>query len=525
MNGHAAGRAVIQDIVASAPEITIAAAAGPLDNLDDRVKADPDYVLSDAVIDALLKLSPLDRERKLSHPAFHKRRTLFRQILKSQQVTKEAGGQGEVIAFDEPDPWPHPVAPVDLLDDLSAFISAHVILPEGAADALAVWIVLTYIFQQFETIPQVLITSPEPQCGKTTLLDVLRLLVAKPLLAMNISPPALFRTISEYRPTLLLDEADRLLPDNRELIGLINAGYERSGAAIRLVGDDHKSRQFSVFTPMVIAAIGEIAATIHSRSIEIRMERATSEERSKRKRLNRAAKQNAHDIKRRITKWAEEASGELPECHEELPYRVGGDDDRRADNYRPLLTITEAVGVAWTERLIHAGQRLNPSSKALGGIHNALLQSLYAIACREAHRGKEFLSTAEIIDELMQMEEQPWRAMPRSHKEITPRDLWNLLGRYSLTRCQFRNSAGLNTWGLRIKACEDAFNRYLAAPANAADAADAAAPSPQKIKNSESEPVRRPGEGMTYEEHMRRRRLMSEQRRPLAELRQREAEQ
>jgi hypothetical protein len=509
LNSHATGAATIQNIVATAPEIALADVAGPLDNLDERIKADPSYLFSDALLEALRKQPPLERERTLAQPAFHKRRTTFRQLLKGPETAKEADGQGEALAFDEPEPWPHPVALADLLDDLSDFISAHVILPEGAADALAVWIVMTFVFQQFETIPQALAISPEPQCGKTTLLDVLRLLVAKPLLAMNISPPALFRTVAEHRPTLLLDEGDRLLPNNPELIGLINAGYERSGVAIRLVGDDHKSRQFRVFTPMVIAAIGEIAATIHSRAIEIPMKRATPEERSQRKRLDKAAKHKAHDLKRKLVKWAQEAPEELPECHEELPYRIGGDDDRRADNYRPLLTITEAAGGGWTERLIRAGQALNSGGKALGGIHNALLQSLRTIVQRDAYRDREFLSTTEIIDELVQMEEQPWGAMPKSHKEITPREFWFLSKRYGLASTQFRNSAGNNVQGLRVVDCQDAFKRYLDSSAEGAgDAGLAEAPSREKIKNFHAEPP------LSHDEYMRRRRLMNEKREP-----------
>jgi hypothetical protein len=74
--------------------------------------------------------------------------------------------------------------------------------------------------------------SPEKRCGKTTLLTVLSELVNRPVVAANISSPALFRVIEETRPTLLIDEADTLLQGNDELRGILNSGYTRKTAYV-----------------------------------------------------------------------------------------------------------------------------------------------------------------------------------------------------------------------------------------------------------------------------------------------------
>ena len=48
--------------------------------------------------------------------------------------------------------------------------------------------------------------------------------------ASNISSPAFYRAIEELRPTLLIDEADTLLPGNAQLRGILNSGDTRDMA-------------------------------------------------------------------------------------------------------------------------------------------------------------------------------------------------------------------------------------------------------------------------------------------------------
>ena len=50
--------------------------------------------------------------------------------------------------------------PIDLLNDLSALVSRFVIVPEGAADMLALWVLHTYTFQCEEVSTYVGVESP-----------------------------------------------------------------------------------------------------------------------------------------------------------------------------------------------------------------------------------------------------------------------------------------------------------------------------------------------------------------------------
>jgi hypothetical protein len=125
----------------------------------------------------------------------------------------------------------------------------YVILESEGYIAAALFILHAYALEASTISPRLAITSPEMQCGKTTLLSVLESLVPKPLKADNVTAAAVFRVVESARPTLLIDEADSFLKDNEELRGVLNSGHRSNGQAIRLVGDDHEARVFSTFCP------------------------------------------------------------------------------------------------------------------------------------------------------------------------------------------------------------------------------------------------------------------------------------
>jgi hypothetical protein len=142
------------------------------------------------------------------------------------------------LKLDAPEPWPESVHGAALLSALAGAIRQYVVLSKEDADAAALWCVHTYAFDTFPCTPRLAITSPTPRCGKTTLLDVIETLVARPLQTANISAAAVFRTVEIARPTLLIDEADTFLGEHEELRGILNSGHRRGGQVIRTVGDD-----------------------------------------------------------------------------------------------------------------------------------------------------------------------------------------------------------------------------------------------------------------------------------------------
>jgi hypothetical protein len=74
-------------------------------------------------------------------------------------------------------------------------------------------------------------------------LDIVEGLVHDPLVAMNATVAAVFRSLGiDHPPTLIVDEVDtifgskRVAENNEDLRGLLNAGFQRGKDALRCVG-------------------------------------------------------------------------------------------------------------------------------------------------------------------------------------------------------------------------------------------------------------------------------------------------
>lgn len=130
-----------------------------------------------------------------------------------------------------------------MLDQIAAAASRHLVLPAGAADAVALWILHAHAHDTAAISPILAFTSPTPECGKTTAPILLSALVPRPLPASNITAAAIFWGVEKWMPTLLIDEADTFLRDSDDLRGVLNSGHCRSGAfVIRTHGKDHEPR-------------------------------------------------------------------------------------------------------------------------------------------------------------------------------------------------------------------------------------------------------------------------------------------
>src|SRR5438093_9924741 len=68
-----------------------------------------------------------------------------------------------------------------ILDEVRRFLERYIVFPEpGESAILALWIVHTWTWHAFDFTPYLHIYSPEKRCGKSHLLDLIALLVARP---------------------------------------------------------------------------------------------------------------------------------------------------------------------------------------------------------------------------------------------------------------------------------------------------------------------------------------------------------
>jgi len=132
------------------------------------------------------------------------------------------------------------------------------------------------------------------------------------------------------------------LRDNTELRGILNAGHRRNAFVLRVEGDDHEPRRFSVWCPKVIAMIGKPHATLSGRSIVVELKRKTMLE--KRERFTDGCL-NDH-LARKCARWAADNEGRLRSHQPSLPESLF---NRTADNWIPLVTIADIAGSGWQE--------------------------------------------------------------------------------------------------------------------------------------------------------------------------------
>jgi hypothetical protein len=69
----------------------------------------------------------------------------------------------------------------ELLATIAQTVRRFLVVPDESITTITLWILLTYLFDSFGVCPNLAILSPEKRCGKTTLLELMTVLVTRAL--------------------------------------------------------------------------------------------------------------------------------------------------------------------------------------------------------------------------------------------------------------------------------------------------------------------------------------------------------
>jgi hypothetical protein len=354
---------------------------------------------------------------------------------------------------------------MEILSHLAQLIRRYIALTAAEADVIALWIVHTHAFGAAETTPYLAITSAEKRCGKSRLLELLELLVAKPWLTGSVSAAVLFRTIHETHPTLLLDESDATFNGNREfgeaLRGILNSGHRFGGKASRCerAGDNFVRRDFDTFCPKAIAGIGKLPDTVADRSIPIRLRRkppGTDVARFRR----REVEAEASELRTQVSEWAAEWMDALIGMRPELPESLS---DRQQDGAEPLLAIADWAGGEWPDRARAALVELLTGTVAEDQSESVRL--LADIRGVFNLTGRDKLSSSELLGKLAQDETLPWGEFSNG-RPLTPIGLARLLKPLGICPGTIRLEKE-TAKGYLKENFADAWTRYLPSPLSA----------------------------------------------------------
>lgn len=347
-----------------------------------------------------------------------------------------------------------------VIEEMEAFITDYIVLPEFTPTVIAAWIAAAWLCSVWDRFPHLSIYSPEKRCGKTRLLDVLTLITPNALSVSSISPAALYRVIgrSKQRPTIILDEAQFLSRAKSEagetIRELLNAGIEKDAKVIRCGGKKmDEVLEFPTYSPKIFAQIGEPEGVLGDRSLLIEMRRKTDSDSVQRLRM-REVRPRATAIRERLRQWAADNEEFADIIYPHIkPLDI--ENDRMIDLLMPLQVVLYlddrrdglATLSAYALSLEERDKRQESQSWGV-----RLLT-----ACREIFDGESFIPTATLIEQLIARDEEPWHRWNRGDG-MNPESLAKLLRPYGITPQHNRTRTQRGYFASNF---EEAWGRYL----------------------------------------------------------------
>jgi putative DNA primase/helicase len=361
--------------------------------------------------------------------------------------TEDDKGQGRVAKIKDILPWHDPVNGDRLATTLAAAIKTYLVLTDAQVDAVALWILQTWLVGKFTIAPRLAITSPTKGCGKTTALSILSKVTRRPKRAGSISPPALFRAVEQFQPTLLLDETEKYVELNADLHGLLNEGHRKGGTVMRVLGEKLELVEFSVFGAVAYARNGKIPDDLEQRSIVIEMQRRRPDEMLAELREDRC--ESLLNIARMCARWADDA------VIDDYDPDMGDLINRTADNWRPLFAIADLIGEDWPERARLAAAELAPrESDSIGTMLLADIQAVFN------EKNTDRLPSEELCEALVAIEGRSWAEFGKARKPISKNQLARLLKDFHIKPDNVRIGSRVPK-GYHRQQFEEAWQRYL----------------------------------------------------------------
>jgi putative DNA primase/helicase len=325
-------------------------------------------------------------------------------------------------------------------------------MTDEAALTVALWVIFTWVHVEAAVhSPILVVTSPEAECGKSTLLGLLQFLVRRALSSVGISSAVLYRSIKKWGPTIAIDEADVAFVQNEDLRAVVNSGWTRGQGVLRCEGDEHEPRLFPTFCPKAIGLKGKkLPDTTASRAVVIELKRKLEGEQVTD--FRHIDDPGLQELRQKLMRWAIDNVVALQNAHPVLPAAF---TNRVAANWHLLPAIADAVGGGWPEKAREAAVAIAKVKAAV----NASIGIQLLADIRTAFGNKDCQFSATLIEILKTDPEGPWAEYARG-KPITQKQMANRLRAYGIVSETLWIN-GNSAKGYKRAAFEDVWTRYL----------------------------------------------------------------
>ncbi len=308
----------------------------------------------------------------------------------------------------------------NVIAKIENYLSKYVIFSdENYKLPIALWIAGTYAWPNFDAFPYLCITADTKRAGKTRLSELVGFTCSNPRNTAAMSAAAMYRSIQEESPTLIMDETESFGSESAsDIRTVLNVGYRKGQVVRKSKGDSFV--EYNTYCPKVFILIGDVFDTLRDRSIVVRMRRGTPAEMNSLTRFTYdAAKEQGKELREKMSAEVESNLSAISEQYVNstgIPFL----SDRDEEIWTPLFTLCQILAPERIKELERtavdmATEKTAPKRRVadlkekeemaqdLEYAERLLRDSLSAMGKEKAIR------TSELLTKLKDMPTAPWR--------------------------------------------------------------------------------------------------------------------
>jgi putative DNA primase/helicase len=263
----------------------------------------------------------------------------------------------ERIRRGQVEPWDEPVNTCELLDTTAAQFEKYIIVHDRViVPIIPLWFAFAWVHEIAAFSPLLNFQAADAEAGKSAATEVATRLTPRGYMIVKPTGPSLYRLVDRAHPTLGVDDADKLLAEDRDLAMIVRASWKRGVYIPRVVqGEVHL---FDAFGPRCLNGIDLLAhldAATRTRCITIQLlpklegEIVTS--------IRYAGEdENFIILRRKFLRWATDNMAALKAARPRMPE---GFFSRLEENYHLLFAIADLAAGDWPKKARAAAVRLS----------------------------------------------------------------------------------------------------------------------------------------------------------------------
>ena len=301
---------------------------------------------------------------------------------------------------------------------------------------IALWVLGTFCFSEFDAYPYLVITSPTKRSGKTRLSEMISFSGSNPRNFAAMTAATMFRAIEDEKPMLIFDEAETLSSESANTMrAVLNVGYRRGQTVPRVAAGGIK--EYTTYCPKVFVLIGDTYDTLRDRSIVITMKRAET----RRRFVYDVAREEGRVLREEMHDAVQWHLGDLQHAfqnHKGLPFLMDRDEEIWTSLFclcdvfaKDRVKELQAAAVDMsTEKTADARRYVDLRAAETTAMEDEYAKRLLADLYSLFVIGGKVISTQDAIDKLKEITVAPWRKF--RGEGIDAHDMANLLSRFGV---------------------------------------------------------------------------------------------